>query len=118
MFSIFSIFIFLMLLFINGSSEKFCVNCKHYTKGILCNEIFGKCKLFSINSDKANKSLAEEVDYLVVGKKSTEYRFCTTARADENMCGPKGKLYCKKNKSSLLPIKFFPTVINLFIDKD
>jgi len=105
-----------MLLFINNvSSEKFCVNCKHYTKGILCNEIFGKCKLFSI---KADKSLADEVDYLVVGKKSTEYIFCTTARADENLCGTKGKLYCEKNKSSLLPIKFFPTVINLFIDKD
>ena len=71
------------------NAENFCVNCIHFKKHWLSSTTFGRCTLFPI--DIENKA-----DYLVSGKPAKEFKFCSTARIDENMCGTKGKYFQKK----------------------
>lgn len=74
------------------NSEKFCINCKHFKQPLIGDKLFGKCSVFP----KKNEN---KIDYLVSGKPSIEYSFCSTVRKDEDMCGENGKYYVKKCNS-------------------
>jgi len=76
----------------SSSSEKFCVNCKFFVKHPYNKSTFGKCSAFRKNLD--NYQL---LDYLVSGKQKIEYKFCSTARENDNLCGKEGKMYIEKN---------------------
>jgi len=99
--------LFLYLLFITSVlSDKFCINCKFFTKHPLSSNIYGKCKLFPTDD-------YDKLDYLVSGKNKFNYRYCSSIRNDENMCGLKGKYYEKK-------IELFSKIKNniCFLKKD
>ena len=89
-------FLLLLLQRINLSKgENFCINCKHYRSSFIGSPIFAQCAVFPIIP--TNNKEDKYIDYLVSGKKKkTEYRFCSTARLEENRCGPKGKYYEKR----------------------
>lgn len=89
---------------IMSARVKHCVNCKHFLGAIdgpntqdvvdSYNVLFGKCALFPVNDPR------KMTNYLISGKeKPTEpiidYRFCSTARSFEDMCGIDGQLYKK-----------------------
>lgn len=82
-------FLFWLLLLVpKALPPNFCVDCKHYMKN--GNPEFGKCALFYT---------VEKNDYLVTGTNLPdvkEYRYCSTARSNTNMCGQNGKFYEKK----------------------
>ena len=85
---------------INILSEKHCVNCKHFVKNPFCHDTFGKCSAFR------RKNENHYIDYLISGKEKIEYKFCASAREDNNLCGPEGKLYMEKSnlyKDFILP---------------
>lgn len=68
-----------ILLFVvaNALTPKLCIHCKHFIGN-------GKCRFFSYKED----------DDLVTGKvQETQYRYCSTARSSERLCGKKGKQY-------------------------
>ena len=94
-------FVILNFFIINIFAEKFCVNCKFFIKSTFCNEMYGRCAIFPVESETHN------IDYLISGNnKFKEYRFCSSARTDENLCGITGKYYEKH-------INFFPKLKNL-----
>ena len=87
--------IVLLLLCLNKlRAENFCINCKFFKRPLLSHNVFAKCTVFPLQISKDN-----ETDYLVTGKKNIDYRFCSTARLEEAMCGPTGKYYQKKEDS-------------------
>jgi len=58
-------------------TPKLCIHCKHFIGN-------GKCDLFTY----------KEEDDLVTGTvQETQYRYCSTARSSESLCGKKGKHY-------------------------
>jgi hypothetical protein len=64
-------------------TPKLCIHCKHFMNQPSGPQ-FGKCALFSY----------KEEDDLVTGKvQETQYRYCSTARSSERLCGKKGKQY-------------------------
>lgn len=74
---------------------KLCINCKHFTKDFLSNNEFGKCKNFL---DDHNN-----IGYLVTGIKNIDYKYCSTARSFEDMCGKEGKYYiCRYNDNKIV----------------
>jgi hypothetical protein len=80
-------FIYFLLSFSNA--EKICINCKHFKPAFLSDNQFGKCSVFPREMDN-------KIDYLVSGKPTLEYSYCSTARRDEDKCGPSGKYFEKK----------------------
>jgi hypothetical protein len=66
---------------------KLCVNCRYV---LYDNSILSKCSLFPIieNTELVNGLKNEQKKY-----SKEEYYYCSTARAMDNLCGPKGKLY-------------------------
>lgn len=84
MFMMFNLFLLTTSL-LTTSTTKFCIDCKHYIpppKGLL--PVNGKCSRYPI-------SVAVDVDYLISGRGQQEYKFCSTARTFDSMCGLKGK---------------------------
>ena len=75
-----------------SSYEKYCVNCKYFVKNPFCKDTFGKCSAFRKNIENYQK-----LDYLVSGKQKIEYKFCSTAREDEDLCGKEGKMYMERS---------------------
>jgi len=71
-------------------SEKHCVNCKYFVRNPFL-DTFGKCSAFRKNTDY------NKIDYLVSGKEKIEYKFCVTARENEDLCGEEGKMYMERN---------------------
>ena len=74
------------------SYEKYCVNCKYFVKNPFCNDTFGKCSAFRKKIE--NHQL---MDYLVSGKQKIEYKYCSTARENEDLCGKEGKMYFERS---------------------
>jgi hypothetical protein len=72
-------------------SEKHCVNCKHFVKNTFCHDTFGKCSAFRRNNEN------HYIDFLISGKEKIEYKYCSSAREDNKLCGPEGKLYMEKS---------------------
>jgi hypothetical protein len=72
----------------NALTTRFCVHCKHFIPNGVSPE-FGKCRAFPIR-DTVD-------DYFVTGKSTVkeEYRYCSTARNYENLCGNSGKRFVK-----------------------
>ena len=63
-------------------APKYCIHCKHFINQPNGPE-YGKCRFFP----------KMEPDSLVTGKSAEDYRYCSTARTYENLCGKKGKYY-------------------------
>ena len=75
-----------------GEPQKICKNCKHFTKDFFTSDTFGKCKLFTRETNIN--------DYLVDGSKPEfENYYCSTARSSDDMCGKDGLLFEKKRKT-------------------
>ena len=67
------------------SSTKFCINCKHFIPPSGTDLLNGKCSLYPRTKD---------LKFLVTGDEDFEaYKFCTTARSFDSMCGKLGKYY-------------------------
>jgi hypothetical protein len=85
--------IILCLILLSGSlklTPKICVNCKHFINDEISGPEFGKCREFPL----------ESVKYLIDGViRNDEYRYCSTARNQEQLCGKSGKKYSKSRKS-------------------
>ena len=62
-------------------APKYCIHCIHFINQPSGPE-YGKCRFFPI-----------EQESLVTGKSEEDYRYCSTARSYENLCGKKGKQY-------------------------
>lgn len=85
---------FLFLFFILSSmvdsikkpTPKFCVNCKHFINDNNGNIEFAKCSLF----------FREDTSFLVSGNSTRNYRYCSTARMSEMMCGREAKMFTRK----------------------
>lgn len=95
-----------------ASSEKYCVNCKFFVKNPFCHDTFGKCSAFRKNIE--NHQL---LDYLVSGKQKIEYKYCSTARENENLCGKEGKMYIEKSnfiKDFVQPLLSNKNNINIY----
>jgi hypothetical protein len=60
-------------------------------KNPFCKDTFGKCSAFRKNTDY------NKIDYLVSGKQKIEYKFCSTARENEDLCGKEGKMYMERS---------------------
>ena len=75
-----------------SSYEKYCVNCKYFVKHPLSKNTFGKCSAFRKKIE--NHQL---MDYLVSGKQKIEYKFCSSARENEDLCGKEGKMYMERS---------------------
>jgi hypothetical protein len=75
---------------IAGYTPKICVNCKYYIlTGLPSSPQYGKCQ-------KYPRDIGVNANYLVTGVKETpEYRYCSTVRESEQMCGAKGKDYVR-----------------------
>jgi hypothetical protein len=68
---------------------KFCINCKHYIQGETNNKEYGKCSLF----------VKDDPRFLVDGVVRTDnYRYCSTARSYDHLCGVNATKYEKIKK--------------------
>ena len=84
--------IYLLHIFNNTiTSEKYCVNCKHFVKNPFCKDTFSKCSAFRKNVE------IHHIDYLISGKEKIEYKYCSTARENKDLCGSEGKMYMEKS---------------------
>jgi hypothetical protein len=90
-----------------SNAENFCVNCKHFKSSLLSSQLFGKCSVFQ--REPSNK-----INYLISGKPSRDYFYCSSVRIDEDKCGTTGKYYEEKKNLFLNTTKcdkynkFFP----------
>ena len=84
---IFFYFIILPIFSLKEIKTKFCINCKYFVKDNDNNK-FGKCSLFPSQQGK--------IDFLVNDINKGEYKFCSTARLFDSLCGEEGKMYKKK----------------------
>ena len=76
----------------NEQNIKLCINCKYFLPSRSTGDEFGKCAIYSsINNNDEN--------YLVTGKikkESIKYKYCSTSRSSEHMCGREGKDFIPK----------------------
>lgn len=94
-FAILTAFISIGYSFAEIPEKRFCVNCKFR---VIPHPIFespnlefARCKLFPKKMDLNTNST-----YLVTGytnKSEMEYNYCSTARANDDMCGEEGSYY-------------------------
>ena len=84
------------------SSQKFCIHCKHFKNTLRTDATFGKCALFPTEQN--------QLSYLVSGSisdfEAIQYRYCSTVRTQEDMCGKEGKLYERKSPNRILSAMF------------
>lgn len=86
------LFYIITLTQIESYKEKFCFNCKYFipsSNGVN----HGKCKMFPTGIENNN--------FLVSGVRSdteSSYRFCSTARSCDTLCGPYGHYHIRKYK--------------------
>jgi len=84
------------------SSQKFCIRCKHFKNTLGTDATFGKCALFPTEEN--------QLSYLVSGSisdfEAVQYRYCSTVRTHEDMCGKEGKLYERKSPNRILSAIF------------
>ena len=79
-----------------STNPKLCIDCKHFKNDFSNNPQYGKCSLFPKTEEDKN-----DVTFLVSGKrelKKIEYKYCSTSRKYEYMCGIEGKCYEKKKR--------------------
>ena len=78
---------------IKQKKTKFCINCKYFINDSMSGHPeFGKCTLFSNHNRR----------FLIDGKHNNyDYRYATTARGTEGLCGEEGKYYKKKYKKRI-----------------
>lgn len=67
-----------------SSYSKFCINCKHYraSKLAFSKSKYGTCSMFQSSATDVTRE-----------KNVTDYKFCSTARKTDDMCGPIAKYY-------------------------
>lgn len=89
----FFLFLFYIITQTESYKEKFCFNCKHFIPPLDGDVVNGKCKLFS--------TVTENNNFLVSGVRSQNeisYRYCSTARSCDTLCGPYGHYHVRKYK--------------------
>lgn len=87
----FLLWILSLLTMINASLNKLCINCRHFIPN--GNPKYGKCSQYIIPVEVKKTEL---IEYLVTGiseEVKIEYRFCSTVRYHDDMCGMEGKKY-------------------------
>ena len=92
----FLLWILFLFVTINASPNKLCINCKHFIPN--GNPKYGKCSQYIIQQTLDKDEL---IEYLVTGiskELKIEYRFCSTVRYYEDMCGIEGKKYIPSDK--------------------
>jgi len=73
--------------------EKFCFNCKFFIPPNDGDINYGKCKMFP--------HAVENNNFLISGVRSESdisYRYCSTARSCDSLCGPYGHYHVRKYK--------------------
>jgi hypothetical protein len=90
-----SILFFILLIITQSESykEKFCFNCKYFIQSPDQNTEFGKCKMFPNSIENNN--------FLVTGQSTKDdlsYRYCSTARSCDSLCGPYGHYHVRRYK--------------------
>lgn len=88
---------FLVVMFMKSVSlkPKFCADCKYFIPCETNLVQFGKCALSKYDINK------NDVSFLVSGIQIplvTDYRYCSTMRFSDRLCGKEGKNYKKKYK--------------------
>ena len=86
--SIFLLFcsILLPVFSLNEITPKICINCKFFTKNVMNDNIYGKCRLYPTTE--------RNDDFFVTGiEKNVDYYYCSTVRNNDHMCGKEGKKY-------------------------
>lgn len=90
----------MMFMSVVSLKPKFCINCKHFIPDDDPNLVeYGKCSLSKYVIDKNDEQ------FLVTGIQIpliVEYRYCSTMRSCENMCGKEGKNYVKKYRKRIV----------------
>lgn len=90
----------IMFMSVVSLKPKFCIECKHFIPSGGSNyDEFGKCSLSKYEIDRNDEQ------FLVTGIQIpliVEYRFCTTMRSYEHMCGKEGKEYVRKYRKRIL----------------
>lgn len=74
---------------------KLCIDCKYFINNGNSNR-YGKCSLFPIHEINVNH-LVTGVHVMDVN----DYRYCSTARKMDHLCGNEGKLYKKQYKKQV-----------------
>jgi hypothetical protein len=77
-----------MFLLVDSIKPKFCINCKHFVKPPdgMSNE-YAKCSIF----------IGETQKFLVDGvHRQSDYKYCSTARQFEDLCGKNATKYKKR----------------------
>ncbi len=71
-------------------TPKYCIDCQHFMPNPNGNNKFGKCAAFP----------NEQVNHYLVIKEITvediDFRYCSTARNNDHLCGEKAKHYLPK----------------------
>jgi len=89
----------MMFMSVASLKPKICIDCKYFIPSGSNYDEFGKCSLSKYEIDKNDER------YLVTGIQVpvvVEYRFCTTMRSNEKLCGKEGKNYVKKYRKKIL----------------
>lgn len=91
--SIYVIFlsIFLPIISLKKSTQKLCINCKHFIPDNNTG-VYGKCALFPSEQSK--------IQFLINGIDEKNYYFCSTVRSSSHMCSEEGIYYKKKNSKN------------------
>ena len=75
---------------------KICVDCKYFIKkeGFYSHDYnrFGKCSLFPHIETRCEDFLVTGIEY----EEIIDYKYCSTARTTDYMCGEEGKRYEQK----------------------
>jgi hypothetical protein len=79
------------------TTPRICKNCKYFIPDVSYDGSieFSKCSVFNTTTTLSNTK------YLVTGvddgvRVHVDYRYCTTARSNADMCGKEGQLYKRK----------------------
>lgn len=89
----FLLFLFSIISQTDSYKEKFCFNCKYFIPSLTQDVTNGKCKMFPSGTQNS--------DFLISGVRSDNefsYRYCSTARSCDTLCGPSGHYHVRKYK--------------------
>ena len=87
--------LFMFVIITESYKEKFCFNCKYFIPSLNQDVNNGKCKMFP--------TVTEHTNFLVSGVRSDNdlsYRYCSTARSCDTLCGPSGHYHVRKYKKN------------------
>jgi hypothetical protein len=78
----------------NQNIPKFCKDCKFFKNDFFSGSEFAKCSAFPIIEIEKDNSVFLVNGYKKESKK--DFKYCSTARQYEHLCGKEGKFYERK----------------------